>query len=81
MGPRIQPSIKLDATPLPRIGFTHYWGHLLPETLKIHVCIPLIIYSILTLCIPETPKRVLLQTVKNHMKCSIHAFHQELQCL
>ena len=25
----------------------------------------------LTLCIRETPKRVLLQTVKTHMKCSI----------
>ena len=25
----------------------------------------------LTLCIWETPKRVLLQTVKTHMKCSI----------
>ena len=24
----------------------------------------------LTLCIPETPKRVLLQTVKTQMKCS-----------
>ena len=26
---------------------------------------------ILTLCIPETPKQVLLQTVKTQMKCSI----------
>ena len=30
--------------------------------------------SLLTLCILETPKRVLLQTVKTHMKCSIMHF-------
>ena len=38
----------------------------------------------LTLCIQETPKRVLLQTVKAQMKCSIMlhdaAFHQGLHC-
>ena len=39
----------------------------------------------LTLCILESPKQVLLQTVKTQMKCSIMqhnaAFHQGLHCL
>ena len=38
----------------------------------------------LTLCMLETPKRVLWQTVKTQMKCSIMhnaAFHQGLHCL
>ena len=34
--------------------------------------------TMLTLCIQETPKSALLQTVKTHMKA---AFHQGLHCL
>ena len=35
------------------------------------VCIVTSLIVMLTLCIRETPKRVLLQTVKTQMKCSI----------